>query len=510
MTIAREEEFRTCAVTGLKVHLPAERLIIANLAVAYIVLALGGLFALLLALTRTPALSLIKDADLFTRVLTGHGVFMLIAWMIFFEVGAMVFTSTVLLNARIYSQGLGWLAFILMLVGAGLVTVTILSGQGNVTFTAYVPLMAHPAFYLGYIIFAVGALLAIVNFFLTIAKGRLEGTFSGSLPLTTYGVAVAGILAVVAISSGVVALVPTLLWSLGLLPSVEPIFYRAWFWGLGHTLQYTNVTAMIASWYALVALTMNAGPVNQRFTRIAFILYLLITVPVLGHHFLVDPTLSPWVKIVGGTLMGFALGVPSLMHGVAVLGALEVAVRKNGPTTLFGWLGKLPWDNPGMAALMVSMFLFAIGGFNGTVATTLQLNMVTHNNLWIPAHLHGVVVGGATVAFMGLSYFMVPLVTRREMFWPGVARIQPYIYGLGLLIMILSLNWAGILGVPRRAMDITYGGLAPNWYVPMNILGIGAVIAVIGGALFVINVLLTLIAGPRTEEARRLIYAPQP
>ena len=490
------EEFRTCTVTGLRVHLAAEKLIVTNVVTAVLALTVGGLFALLIALTRMPAVKLL-DANLFYMALTGHGIFMLIVWMIFFEVGAMYFVSTVLLNARIFSKNLGWLAYLTMLLGAVLVAVTVLTQQANVTFTAYVPLMAHPVFYLGYIIFAVGALLGVINFVMTLVQARLDGALTGSLPLVTYGVTVAAILAVLAIISGVVALVPAFLWSAGVFATAEPIVYRTWFWGLGHTLQYVNVTAMIASWYALAALTMGASPINEKYTRVAFIIYLLVTVPVLGHHFLVDPTLTPAVKIFGGSIMGFILGIPSLMHGLAVLGSMEIKVRREDrQVSLFGWLRKLPWGHPGMAALLVSMFLLGIGGFNGTVATTYQLNMVSHNNTWVPAHLHGTVVGGATIAFMGLSYLVVPLMVRRELFSQGMARLQPYLYGLGLLVMILSLNWAGFLDVPRRVPDIAYPG-APDWFLPMNIFGIGALVAITGGALFVINMVLTLVAGKR-------------
>lgn len=44
-----DTKFRTCPVTALKVDLAAEKLIIANAVTAVVFLAIGGLFALLLA-----------------------------------------------------------------------------------------------------------------------------------------------------------------------------------------------------------------------------------------------------------------------------------------------------------------------------------------------------------------------------------------------------------------------------------------------------------------------------
>jgi len=105
----------------------------------------------------------------------------LILWPVFFEVAAMVFASSILLNARVFSQKLGWASFGLMTVGSLMLVGVILSGQASVAFTAYPPLVANPTFYLGYLVFAVGTLLAIANFALTIVAARAEGTFSGSL-----------------------------------------------------------------------------------------------------------------------------------------------------------------------------------------------------------------------------------------------------------------------------------------------------------------------------------------
>ncbi|MBI5345397.1 MAG: cytochrome C oxidase subunit I, partial [Deltaproteobacteria bacterium] len=83
-----QQDFRTCSITGLKVHLAAERLIKANVATAIIFIAIGGIAALGAALTRWPAVHLLPP-EWFYRVLTAHGFDMLIVWIIFFEVAAL-------------------------------------------------------------------------------------------------------------------------------------------------------------------------------------------------------------------------------------------------------------------------------------------------------------------------------------------------------------------------------------------------------------------------------------
>ena len=136
-------------------------------------------------------------------------------WPVFFEVAAMVFASWILLNARVWSMKLGWLSFALMTGGSVVLLLTILLGDASVMFTAYPPLVATQWFYVGYLVFAVGALVAIVNFALTIVAARAEGAHEGSLPLITYGVGCAAILALLSILSGLVALIPAWVYANG-------------------------------------------------------------------------------------------------------------------------------------------------------------------------------------------------------------------------------------------------------------------------------------------------------
>ena len=83
-----EEKYRTCLDTGLKVYSKAETLIKVNAVTAVIFLAVGGLFGVLVALTRWPAVHILP-ADLFYLVLTAHGAAVLLFWIIFFEIAVL-------------------------------------------------------------------------------------------------------------------------------------------------------------------------------------------------------------------------------------------------------------------------------------------------------------------------------------------------------------------------------------------------------------------------------------
>ena len=81
-TQTKEADFRTCPVTTLQVHRPAELLITANAVTAVVFLTVGGVLALLLALTRWQAVHLLP-ADWFYTFLTAHGITMLVFWIVF-------------------------------------------------------------------------------------------------------------------------------------------------------------------------------------------------------------------------------------------------------------------------------------------------------------------------------------------------------------------------------------------------------------------------------------------
>lgn len=148
--------FRTCPTTGLKFHQPADALMRWNAVVGVVALLVGGILALLVTLTRWQTVHLLSP-DVFYMVLTGHGLNMLVFWIIFFEIAVLYFASAVLLNCRLPAPKFAWLGFALMVVGAIITNVVVLQGESSVMFTSYPPMMAKPNFYLGLILFAVGA-----------------------------------------------------------------------------------------------------------------------------------------------------------------------------------------------------------------------------------------------------------------------------------------------------------------------------------------------------------------
>ena len=509
-TTALERPVRTCPITSRRIDLQAERLIRVNAVVAVVALLIGAVAALLLALTRWQAIHLLP-AEWYYRILGVHGMNMLIFFIIFFEMAVLWFAGTVLLNARPAAPRYGWFNFGLMVVGSLMVEAMQWSGKADVLYTSYPPLKAHPLFYLGIILFAVGALSVVGQFFATLTIAKRERTYEGSMPLVVYGAMTAAIIAVITLLHGAMVYIPTFLWSLGLIESVNPQMYRLLWWGLGHSAQQINVAAMVAIWYMLGALTVGAVVLNEKVSRWAFVLYILFISMASAHHLLVDPGFGPAWKIVNTSYFMYMAVLASMIHGFTVPAGLELGMRLRGYTKgLFEWLRKAPWGDPGFSSLILSVVVFGFfGGITGVTIGTEQINIIAHNTLRIPGHFHATVVSGTAVAFMGATYYLLPLIFRRKVAFWGLAKVQPYLFAGGLLLLEFGMTFAGSFGVPRRHWDISFAQSAHD--VPfspvvdlfMAMVGIGGVIAATGAFAFILIAVTSVFFGERVTEFPR-------
>ena len=495
--------FRTCPTTGLKVHSQADALIKANAVVATVALLVGGIAAILVLLTRWQAVHLL-DATMFYRMLTVHGMNMLIFFIIFFEMAVLYFASAVLLNARVPAPKTGWVAFVLMIVGTLMVEWTMWTGRADVLFTSYVPLRAHPLFYLGVILFAVGALTVVGHFFAILVVAKREKTYEGSVPLVTFGALTAAIIAAVTLLHGAIIYIPTFFWSLDMM-SMDPQVYRMVWWGLGHSSQQINVAAMVSIWYLLAAFTVGGVVLNEKVSRSAFVLYVLFISMASAHHLLVDPGMGPSWKVWNTSYFMYMAVMASMLHGFTVPAGIELGQRLRGATQgLFGWLRRAPWGDPGFSSLAFSLVVFGfVGGITGVTFGTEQINIIAHNTLRIPGHFHSTVVSGTAMAFMGVTYYVIPLIFRREIAFYSIAKLQPYVFAIGMLIFSMAMTFAGSFGVPRRHSDITFAGapfqpeFTPAVDLVLGVMAVGGLIAIVGGAMYILVTVWSVFFGKR-------------
>src|SRR3989304_938498 len=154
-------------------------------------LVFAGIFALLVALARTPVIEqmLPLGRDYIYVALVGHVVLAVVIWFLAFEGFLWVFTTTILIKKKVFSPALGWVSLCFSGAGMALVVMSAVFGLGNAELANYVPGLLTPVFYPGLVFFASGICLNLINTFLTVLKAKREGE---NIPVITAGMLVAG------------------------------------------------------------------------------------------------------------------------------------------------------------------------------------------------------------------------------------------------------------------------------------------------------------------------------
>ena len=216
---------------------------------------------------------------------------------------------------------------------------------------------------------------------------------------------------------------------------------------------------------------------------------------------------TEWKVVNTSYFMYFAV-LASMIHGLTIPGAIEVAQRAKGYNKgLFEWLRKAPWGNPVFSGMFISLTGFGfLGGISGVMMGTEQLNMIIHNTIYVPGHFHATVVVGTTLSFMALTYFLIPVLFKREMINPRLAKFQPYMFGLSMYFFCLVMMGAGTLGVSRRHWDMSFSGaaMAYEWpgaaYLMMGLVGIAGISAIVGGGIYIYVTVGSLLWGKKLEQ----------
>jgi cytochrome c oxidase subunit 1 len=233
---------------------------------------------------------------------------------------------------------------------------------------------------------------------------------------------------------------------------------------------------------------------SDSLARLAFWLFLLLSVPLGFHHQYVDPGVPAGWKFIHAVLT-YGVAFPSLMTAFTVVASLETGGRARGGKGLFGWIFKLPWGDPSYAAQNLAMILFAFGGISGLTNASYNVNLVVHNTTWVSGHLHLTVGTAVTLTFMGITYWLLPKMTGKELWSRKLALAQAWLWFFGMAVMSNGLHLLGLRFVaPRRTML----GAAPYteaaWMPFLSEAAIGGTLLFLSALLYFVNVIGTVFA----------------
>jgi len=413
-------------------------------------LAIAGLFSLVLVIARAPLTDTTVFTDWFHKALVVHVDLSVLVW--FLSIACLMWSLAAQSSRQIFPL-LEEAALVCFALGTLAITFSPLDPQGAALMSNYIPVITSPLFFLGLGLLFCGVGLMLVR----VISTRLTDNW----PLQT---------SVIIACMVIIAFI----WSFHQMPDGEPIdqdYYDTLFWGGGHVLQLLHVQIVMIVWLWLTKALKPEFSIHKPHLKALFAVGLVASL------------LTPWgyMHYHADDQHQFFTHIMILAGGIA-------------PTILALWIlpGLITFrhlargDKRALySTLIMSFILFIYGGVLGA--------LISGQNVVIPAHYHGSIVG-VTLAFMGMAYLLLPQFGWRDVSSWKLAFWQPIVYGGGQFLHITGLAISGGYGVLRK----TPGGLedvSAGVKAAMGLMGIGGLLAIIGGFMFVI--VLALAVWPR-------------
>jgi cytochrome c oxidase subunit I len=491
-------------------RLPAgdRALLTALVACALATLALGVLFGASTGLVRAGLLD--PDPERGYRALTAHGVTVFFYWLYFGQAALLLAFAAIhgRREPRLALAPAAWLGLALML--AGLLANHLGTWLGPPLLYDGSPELVQDheralagLFYVGYLLLGAGLVLLAASAIATALAGKAES--GGPWSAVAFGtVAWAGLVMVSGLAT-VYVFLPAALWAYGLGP--PPADHSTGWHLLFHNLHYLPLMGTVLAWYVLVReLTGVASILGERFSKLVFTLYLVVVPPTSLYHMFLEPGLSPAVLALG-SLLSLFIGVPTVAMFLVIVASLEAHARAGGATGLFGWLRLLPWREPAMAALAVAVASLALGGTLAFVLIQERLAPLLSDTFFVPGYFHFLTVGTVSLTLLAALTRLIPGLTGRALLTPRLLIALPCVVGVGLLVFGAAGVAAGLMGMPRRMLDVGFAGAAPAaWLTLSQLIALGGLVMAAGLLLHALALGASLLAG-RRAEARPAVAA---
>jgi len=421
-------------------------------------LAVAGIFAVILVVARTPGFcGMPFFLRLFHEALVVHVDLSVLVW--FLSIACMFLSLASPHYGNRQNQLLsalnraGQLCFI---GGMFFIAISPVDPKGEGVMSNYIPVIMSPLFFFGLSLLLCGVGLMVAHFF---AYKKYNHVFREGLGFAVFTSAIIMLFVIAAF-----------FWSYFLLPPEidGQQYYEMLFWGGGHVLQFVHTQFLLVCWLWLAVVLKPDFSIAKKLLYALFSVGLVVAIATPIPYFLYDIT-SPGYRAFFTDEMIIAGGIAPLILAVLIIPVLwqKRSERKSHNRALW-------------SSLFMSLLLFIYGGF--------LAGLIQGQNVVIPAHYHGSIVG-VTLAFMGISYLLLPRFGYSNVAGWKLAYWQPIIYGFGQIMHISGLAYSGGYGGLQRKTPCGGGvDLAPDIKAAMGFMGMGGLLAIIGGLIFVVVV----------------------
>ena len=462
---------------------------------AFVFLAFGGIEALIMRTQLIlPNLEVVSAAT-YNGLVTMHGTTMIFLFLMPLIAAFFNFLIPLMIGAAdVAYPRMNALSFWVFLFGGLLLNVSFIVGQvpqvgwfayANLTSKAYSPDYSVDFWILGIQIVGLASLISSINFFVTIINMRCKGMSFLRMPIFIWASLVTQVLLFLSLPVITVALVMITadrtfgsgFFDPGMGGSV--IMWQHLFWIFGHPEVYILILPAMG-------MVSEILPVFSRKPLFGYpvMVYSIMSIGFLGFavwaHHMFTTGLGPWAT----AFFSLATMLIAIPTGVKIF---------NWISTMWG--GQIRFTTAALFAISF-VCMFTIGGLSGIMHASPPIDYHQHDTYFVVAHFHYVLYGGAVMGVFAGIYYWFPKFFGR-LLSETIGKWQFWLYMIGFNMTFFPMHFLGLQGMPRR--NFTY---APDqgWEFWNVVCTIGAYITAIGGILFLVNVVYSLLRGKKSSH----------
>ena len=451
----------------------AKRLVLAHFWVAFIAFLAALVLGAWQMYVRSPLSTWINNPEHYYRSVTAHGTVMAYVLPTLIAMGFGYAITELALKKPLIGVKWAWGGFWLVMAGTAIAAVTMGMGKASVLYTFYPPMIASPFYYIGVVLVVVGSWVWVALMAINLRAWKKENP-GASVPLAMFGnVAGAYLWAWTSVGAAVEVLVLILPASLGFTDTINAGLARVLFSWTLHAIVYFWLMPTYIVFYTIVPRAIGGRLYSDTMGRVAFVLFLVFSMPIGIHHLFADPQVGAGFKFVHAAMTAM-VSVPTLLTVFTIVASVEIAAKLRGGTGLFGWVKALPWDNPMMLAVTFSFIMLGFGGAGGIINMSYQLNETIHNTQWVTGHFHLIFAGAIVLMYFMLAYELWPQLTGCAPLSGRLIKAQIWLWFVGMMVLTMPWHLVGLLGAPRRMAyyDYTHPDLQSHaWTVTASAIG---------------------------------------
>jgi cytochrome c oxidase subunit I len=452
-------------------------------------------------LMRSPLPAPLDDPNAYYTSVTLHGTAMAYVVTTFFAMGFGYAVAATSLGRPVRGVAAAWIGFAICLAGTLMAVVIVLSGRATVLYTFYPPLLGSVWYYLGTLLLVGGSMIWVVLMIYNMVTWKRDNP-GQPVPLPMFAITATALLWAWTASGVTVELLGILLpTALGLTTQIDAGLARTLFSVTLHAIVYFWLMPAYIAFYTLVPQAAGGRLYSDTMGRLTFIMFLVFSLPVGMHHLFADPEHGSGFKFLQSFLT-FFVALPTLLTVFSVSASLEIAGRLRGGRGLLGWIPALPWHEPMVLAVALSLVMLGLGGFGGLVNMSYAMNSMIHNTSWVTAHFHLIFGGAVVIMYFAIAYEMWPRISGKPLRSRALARWQLWLWFWGIMIATIPWHITGLMGQPRRVAVFDYSD-------PFNArMGPLVVISVIGGLILLVSAVLLIVILVRSQLGARQLTTP--